>query len=588
MNWIRTSVAFRILLGALVVLAAAGVFWALTASGGPQEVPLSQAVSAIASNQVASAELSDSSSSVVLIEKNGDQIVATYPREYSATLTTDLLAHNVETTAKPPGFWSAMEPFLLTLLPMLLIIGALLYVVKSGAIGGMGQKSKPLGEVPDVTFNDVAGCDEAVADLKEMTEFLRSPERFHRLGATVPRGALLTGPPGTGKTLLARAVAGEAQVPFFAVAGSDFVEMFAGRGASRVRKLFETARKAGKGIVFIDEIDAVAAKRSSGMYNSPGDSEREGTLTALLAEMDGFDRTNIIVLAATNRPDMLDEAITRPGRMDRQIQVIAPDRRGRLEILKLHVRGKVISDDVDLEAIAALTWGMVGSELAMIVNEACMEAARRDSDMVEQVDLTNAVQVNQVGRARTSALVTERDREITAYHEAGHAVAAELLEHVEGPSIVSIIPRGQAGGATHLGGTDNQFFTIEEAHDRMVVMMGGRVGEMLLLGESNFTQGAAHDIQSATGLANAMVTQFGMGTRDIAFVGDDAVRVGGALSVRVHQDANDYLNHALERAKSLLLTGPGKEFVERLVQELQAEETVYRAQMDRLRTECGV
>ncbi len=584
----RKSVVFRILMGACLVLVAAAAFWVLRASGGPQEVPLSAAVSAIAANEVASAELSDASNSVVLTKKNGEQVVATYPREYSEILTTDLLAHKVETKANPAGSWAFIQGLLLTMLPMLVILGFLLYIVKSGAIGGMGQKGKPLGEVPDVTFDDVAGCDEAVTDLKEMTEFLRSPERFHRLGATVPRGALLTGPPGTGKTLLARAVAGEAQVPFFAVAGSDFVEMFAGRGASRVRKLFDTARKAGKGIVFIDEIDAVAGRRSAGTFNSPGDSEREGTLAALLAEMDGFDRTDVIVLAATNRPDMLDEAITRPGRLDRQIPVLAPDRRGRLAILKLHARGKTMSDDVDLAAIAALTWGMVGSELAMVVNEACMGAARRDSDCVEQVDLRNAVQVNQIGRARTSALVTARDREITAYHEAGHAVAAELLEHVEGPSIVSIIPRGQAGGATHLGGTDNQFFTIEEAHDRMVVMMGGRVGEMLLLGESNFTQGAAHDIEAATALANAMVTKFGMGARDIAHVDEDALRVGGALSIRVHQDANNYLNHALDRAKTLLLTGAGADLLLRLVEELQTEETVYREQMDRLRHECGV
>lgn len=552
----------------------------------PASVPLSQAVSLIQSGQVTSAELSDSSNTATLTEKDGTQVVTTYPAEYSQTLTDELLKANVDTQAVGRSAWSYVGLTLLNALPLFILLGFVYYFLKRGALGGMGDKGNAIGEVPEVTFDDVAGCDEAVADLKEMTDFLRNPERFRKLGATVPRGALLTGPPGTGKTLLARAVAGEAQVPFFAVAGSDFVEMFVGRGASRVRKLFEKARKEGKGIVFIDEIDAVGQRRGGGPgLGSSGDSERESTLIALLNEMDGFKETGVIVIAATNRPDTLDEALTRPGRMDRQIPVNPPDRRGRLAILQVHVRGKAMAPDIDLDTIALLTAGMVGAELAMVVNEACIEAARRDASQVDQIDLTNAVQVIQIGRPRTSALITERDRKITAYHEAGHAIAAELLPNVEGPSVVSIIPRGQAGGATHIGTNDDQFLTLAEARDRLVMMMGGRIGETLFLGDDNFSQGASHDFQAATNLAYAMITQFGMEATSRATINPDSLKIGSELALQTHEAANRYIDEALERARVLLTQSPGREMVERLVSILFVEETVYREQIDDLHQE---
>lgn len=574
----------------VVVLVAAAVVVVgtvlLVNANQPATVPLSQAMTMIQSGQVSSAQLSDSSNTATLTEKDGTQVVTTYPAEYSQTLTTELLKANVDTQAVGRSAWSYVGMALLNMLPLLILIGFVYYFLKRGALGGMGDKGNALGEVPDVTFDDVAGCDEAVADLKEMTEFLRNPERFRKLGATVPRGALLTGPPGTGKTLLARAVAGEAQVPFFAVAGSDFVEMFVGRGASRVRKLFERARKEGKGIVFIDEIDAVGQRRGGGPgLGSSGDSERESTLIALLNEMDGFKETGVIVIAATNRPDTLDEALTRPGRIDRQIPVNPPDRRGRLAILKVHTRGKAMAPDVDLDLIALLTAGMVGAELAMVVNEACIEAARRNASQVEQVDLANAVQVIQIGRPRTSALITERDRKITAYHEAGHAIAAELLPNLAGPSVVSIIPRGQTGGATHLGSNDDQFLTLAEARDRMVMMMGGRIGETLLLGEDNFTQGASHDFQSATNLAYAMITQFGMDSDSRATISPDSLKLGSELALRTHEAANRYIEEALERAQELLTQSPGRDLVERLVSVLFIEETVYREQINELHQE---
>jgi cell division protease FtsH len=578
------SAAFLVALAALAITVGAGVLFTVLDTS-PETIPLSQAVTLINDGQVQSAQLNDSASTVLLTQKSGTQVEAVYPEGYSETLTNQLITKGVDTEATTAGWRPIILQFSMTMLPLLILLGALYYFLKSGALGGMGDKGKQLGEVPDVTFADVAGCDEAVADLKEMTEFLRAPERFHKLGATVPRGALLTGPPGTGKTLLARAVAGEAQVPFYAVAGSDFVEMFAGRGASRVRKLFESARKQGKGIVFIDEIDAVGRKRSSGALTSSGDSEREGTLVALLNEMDGFKSTGVIVLAATNRSDTLDEALTRPGRMDRSIQVNPPDRRGRVDVLKVHVRGKAMSDDLDLNEISLLTAGMVGAELAMVVNEACIEAARRDSPVVQQVDLTNAVQIIQIGRPRTSALVTPRDRQITAYHEAGHAVAAELLDNIDGPTVVSIIPRGQTGGATYFGGNDDNFLTVNEAHDRLVTMMGGRVGEMLFLGESNFTQGAAHDFEAATRLSYAMITKFGMDPNNLATLDADSLRLGSDMAVRAHDAANGYIEQALGRAKEVLLHGPGKEMVLRLVEILLVDETVYREQLDGLRDE---
>ena len=583
----REGSSKRVWILVAVVVAAIAVFVAgviFMNAGKPETVSLSEAVTLIQSGKVSSAELSDANNSATLTEADGTQVVTTYPAEYSQTLTNELLKANVNTTAVGRSAWSYVGLALLNALPLIIIVGfAYLIYRRSSLAGGMGGDS--LGEVPDVTFGDVAGCDEAVADLKEMAEFLRNPERFRDLGATVPRGALLTGPPGTGKTLLARAVAGEAKVPFFAVAGSDFVEMFVGRGASRVRKLFERARKDGKGIVFIDEIDAVGQRRGGGGLGSSGDSERESTLIALLNEMDGFKETGVIVIAATNRPDTLDEALTRPGRIDRQIPVNPPDRRGREAILKVHVRGKAIAPDVDLDLIALLTAGMVGAELAMVVNEACIEAARRNASQVEQVDLANAVQVIQLGRPRTSALITERDRKITAYHEAGHAITAELLENVEGPSVVSIIPRGQTGGATHIGTNDDQFLSLAEARDRLVMMMGGRVGETILLGDGNFTQGAAHDFQAATNLAYAMITQFGMDSKSLAVIDPDALKLGSELAVQTHEAANAYIEEALERARQILTSSPGKELVERLVALLYEEETVYREQMDQLHNE---
>lgn len=435
-------------------------------------------------------------------------------------------------------------------------------------------------DIPSTTFADVAGVDEAVASLAEIVEFLRDPERFERVGAVRPKGALMVGPPGTGKTLLARAVAGEAKVPFFSVSGSDFVEMFVGVGAKRVRELFARARKAKRAIVFIDEIDAVARKRSSGGYQG-SDTERDGTLIALLNELDGFMGSEVIVLAATNRADILDPAIVRPGRLDRRVEVPNPDRRGRETILKVHAKGRPLASEVSLSDLARRTSGMSGADLANIVNEACIRAARRRASEVIPADFDGAVMTVMMGQARESALVSDEDRLITAWHEAGHTVCAFMQEAGGDPVSVSIVPRGAAGGVTAMGESDNNFLSRSRAGARLVSALGGRSCEEMLLGD-DYTQGAHGDLQVATDLATLMVSKFGMNgvdlvTSDDRHPGDqpDAVRLGvGAL-----------LSRAQHEARRILEANRG--FVELLVEALLSEDTLMREDIERAYKAAG-
>jgi cell division protease FtsH len=404
-------------------------------------------------------------------------------------------------------------------------------------------------DLPTTRFSDVAGADEAVADLRELVEFLSDPERFRRLGATVPKGALLCGPPGTGKTLLARAVAGEAGVPFFSASGSDFVEMYVGVGAKRVRELFAKAAKAERAIVFIDEIDALARKRSSG-DSQASNIEQEGTLVALLTALDGFaDRGSIIVLAATNRPDILDPALTRPGRLDRKIEVPNPDRRGREAILAVHGRGKPLDDDVDLTSIARRTPGFSGAQLSAVVNEAALEAVRRELGSVTADCLDHAVATIAMGRARTSAMVTEHDRRIAAWHEAGHTIAALLLPDADDPVQVTIVPRGPAGGVTWMSGNDDVFLGRRRALSQMIVSLAGRAGEEALL-DGEYTQGAAGDLQSATQTALNLVTQYGMSRLGYMVRSDGVLQAGGMREV--NEVVEELLDQAHTKATELV------------------------------------
>src|SRR3974390_177671 len=433
-------------------------------------------------------------------------------------LVQKLYSKGVSITARPP---SDNVPWFVSLLvswlPFVALIGVWIFLSRQmqGAGGkalGFGKsRAKLLAEAHGrVTFEDVAGVDEAKQDLQEIVEFLRDPGKFQRLGGRIPRGVLLVGPPGTGKTLIARAVAGEANVPFFTISGSDFVEMFVGVGASRVRDMFEQAKKNAPCIIFIDEIDAVGRHRGAGLGG--GNDEREQTLNQLLVEMDGFEANEgIILVAATNRPDVLDPALLRPGRFDRQIVVDAPDLRGREGILRVPVRNKPIAGDVDITSIARGTPGMAGADIANLVNEGALLAARRNHDKIYMADLEDAKDKVMMGAERKSLVMTEEEKLLTAYHEGGHAIVALNVKATDPVHKATIIPRGRAlGMVMQLPERDKLSMSLEQMTSRLAIMMGGRVAEELVFGHEKVTSGAASDIEQATKLARMMVTRWGL------------------------------------------------------------------------------
>jgi cell division protease FtsH len=449
----------------------------------------------------------------------GDELRANYPSDQSALKLQDLLERqNVDFTAKAPSHNSALTSILFSLLPLLLIAGVWIFMMRRmrGGAGGMGNvmsfgksRAKRFSpDLPKIGFKDVAGVDEAVEELQEIKEFLADPRRFQALGARIPKGVLLYGPPGTGKTLLARAVAGEADVPFFSISGSDFVEMFVGVGASRVRDLFKEAKEAAPCIVFVDELDAVGRHRGAGVGG--GNDEREQTLNQLLVEMDGFTANqNIILIAATNRPDVLDPALLRPGRFDRQIVVDRPDRSGRRQILAVHSKGKPLAPEIDLDALAAATPGFTGAELSNLINEAALLAARRRRTTIGQDELEEGVMRVIAGPEKKTRVFSELERKITAYHEMGHALVGHFLEHTDPVHKISIVSRGQALGLTVSLPTEDRFLTSRSALlDQLAMMLGGRAAEELVFNE--ITTGAANDLERATGMSRQMITRFGM------------------------------------------------------------------------------
>ena len=431
-------------------------------------------------------------------------------------LTQRLIDHHVEVDVSKPE----EVPFLLSVLiswfPMLLLIAVWVFFMRQMQGGGRGgamsfgkSRAKLLTQNTNkVTFADVAGCDEAKQEVTEVIEFLRDPSKFTRLGGKIPKGVLLVGPPGTGKTLLARAIAGEAEVPFFTISGSDFVEMFVGVGASRVRDMFEQAKKNAPCIVFVDEIDAMGRHRGAGIGG--GNDEREQTLNQMLVEMDGFDTNEgVIIVAATNRPDVLDPALLRPGRFDRQVVVPRPDLKGREEILRVHMRKVPLASDVDVKVLARGTPGFSGADLANLVNEAALNAARFGSDKVGKADFEAAKDKVMMGTERRSMLLSDEQKKTTAYHEGGHTLVAKYLKHADPVHKVSIIPRGMALGVTmQLPEEDKYNHDREYLEDQIAIMMGGRLGEELVLGQ--MTTGASNDFERATGLARKMVTMWGM------------------------------------------------------------------------------
>jgi cell division protease FtsH len=445
---------------------------------------------------------------------DGTEYVVTYTVDQADDIANELREADVPTTAtsaKP----NALVGLLYYVLPILLLAGLLLWMMNR-AQGGSGRvmqfgrsRHKTVGkDQPKTTFNDVAGVDEAIEELEEVKEYLQHPAKFQAMGAKIPRGVLLFGPPGTGKTLLARAVAGEAGVPFYSISGSDFVEMFVGVGAARVRDLFEQAKASAPAIVFVDEIDAVGRHRGAGLGG--GHDEREQTLNQLLVEMDGFDqRTTVILMAATNRPDILDPALLRPGRFDRQIVVDRPDLEGRKAILAVHAKGKPLDPAVDLAILARRTPGFTGADLANVINEAALLAARRSKTTITMLEVEEAVDRVMAGPERKSRVMSEQERRLIAYHEGGHAMVAHVLPNTDEVHKITVIPRGRALGYTlTLPEQDKFMMTREELRDELAMLMGGRVAEEIIAGD--ISTGAGNDIERATKIARQMVTEHGM------------------------------------------------------------------------------
>lgn len=528
--------------------------------------------------------------------KDGTEFTTITPND--PTLINTLREKNVEIKAEQPPqppWWTTIFS---SVLPMLLLIGVWFFIMQQTQGGGnrvmsFGKSRAKLHseDKSKVTFKDVAGADEAKQELEEVVEFLKHPKKFNDLGARIPKGVLLFGPPGTGKTLLARAIAGEAGVPFFSISGSDFVEMFVGVGASRVRDLFEQAKKNAPCIVFIDEIDAVGRQRGAGLGG--GHDEREQTLNQLLVEMDGFGvNEGIIIIAATNRPDILDPALLRPGRFDRQIVVDKPDVKGRFEILKVHTKGKPIAKDANLEVLARRTPGFTGADLSNLVNEAALLAARRNKRRIDMPELEESVERVVAGPERKSKVISDKEKRLTAYHEAGHALIGMLLTHTDPVHKVSIIPRGRAGGYTlMLPKEDRYYATRSELLDQLKTFLGGRVAEAVVLGE--ISTGAQNDLERATEVVRKMICEYGMSDvlgpitfgrrQEQVFLGRDISRdrnYSEEVAYSIDKEVRRLIEDAYEKVEQMLKENLDKLHV--IAQALIERETLEAEELEQL------
>ena len=490
-----------------------------------KKLAYTELIKQIADGEIEKIEMTVGSTSVKVKQKNIEEeknaIVPNTQAFIELVQEKSLEGNNIELIQKPQNILVRISDVFFSLLPTLLMVVLIIMIFKMQGLGDKGKVYDQDATKEKVKFDDVAGLDEEKQEMIEIVQFLKEPKKFSEMGAKVPRGVLLYGKPGTGKTLIAKAIAGEANVPFISMSGSEFIEMFAGLGASRVRKLFEKARKIAPCIVFIDEIDAIGSRRTS---NSGAETENNQTLNQLLVEMDGFETDEgIIVLAATNRPEMLDTALLRPGRFDRQITINVPDKRGREEILKIHSKNKKLAENVELKSIAADTAGLTGAELANILNEAAIIATISKHESITNEDIEEAFKKVTIGLQKTSRVISEKDKRITAYHEAGHAILSRYLETQEPVKEISIIPRGMAGGYTmNKTNEDKNYISKTEMLERLIVLMGGRAAEKLII--NDISTGASNDLEVATGIAKDMVTVYGM---------SDIV---GTISINVDKD----------------------------------------------------
>ncbi len=554
----------------------------------------SRLISEVKNGKVETVRLSADRTRALVVAQDGNQVLVNLPND--PQLINILTTNNVDISVLPQGddgqILRGLSGFLI---PVLLVIG--LFFLVRRAQNGPGSQAMNFGKSKarlqmepqtQVTFGDVAGIDQAKLELNEVVDFLKNADRFTAVGAKIPKGVLLVGPPGTGKTLLARAVAGEAGVPFFSISGSEFVEMFVGVGASRVRDLFEQAKTSAPCIVFIDEIDAVGRQRGAGLGG--GNDEREQTLNQLLTEMDGFEgNTGIIIIAATNRPDVLDAALLRPGRFDRQVVVDRPDYAGRLEILNVHARGKTLSKDVDLEKIARRTPGFTGADLSNLLNEAAILAARRNLTEISMDEINDAIDRVLAGPEKKDRMMSEKRKTLVAYHEAGHALVGALMPDYDPVQKISIIPRGRAGGLTWFTPSedrmDSGLYSRSYLQNQMAVALGGRIAEEIIFGEEEVTTGASNDLQQVARVARQMITRFGMSDRlgPVAlgrqsgnmFLGRDIASdrdFSDATAATIDDEVRALVDEAYLRAKDVLISN--RQILDKIASMLVEKETV--------------
>ena len=599
----RNAGLYVLLVVVLIALGTAFMGGRPAPANAPRSLRYSDFIEAVQANQISRVLISPDRGTALVVESDGRraEVNLAPDKDLLKILTDNKVDIAVQPTRQTPAWQQAAS----SLIFPILLLGGLFFLLRRAQGGGGGNQAMSFGKSKarvqmepqtQVTFNDVAGIEGAKLELTEVVDFLKNPDRFTAVGAKIPKGVLLVGPPGTGKTLLAKAVAGEAGVPFFSISGSEFVEMFVGVGASRVRDLFEQAKKNAPCIVFIDEIDAVGRQRGAGLGG--GNDEREQTLNQLLTEMDGFEgNTGIIIVAATNRPDVLDSALMRPGRFDRQVVVDRPDYSGRLQILGVHARGKTLSKDVDLDRVARRTPGFTGADLANLLNEAAIMAARRQLSEISMDEVNDSIERVMAGPEKKDRVMSERRKRLVAYHEAGHALVGALMPDYDSVQKISIIPRGNAGGLTFFTPSEERMesglYSRSYLQNQMAVALGGRVAEEIVYGEDEVTTGASNDLQQVARVARQMVTRFGMSDKlgPIAlgrsqggmFLGRD---IGAErdfsedTAATIDAEVSDLVAVAYKRATSVLVAN--RAVLDELADLLVEQETVDAEQLQEL------